>query len=252
MLVHLNHKVHVLFRRQDLDMVKLEGKIVVVLDVLFATSTMIAALGGGASEVIPTLNEEQAREQARNLPAGSYVLAGELFAETIPGFAPPTPLALLEHDVGGRTLIYATTNGTVALKESAGGAHVFAGALLNADAVVRHIAQRHPDGTILIVCSGLHGQSQPGGHVRRGLLRRAHRARDRRASGFLRRGVGGACALPQRAGGVDAAALPGGADDAGAGAHPRGQVCCPPRRAGRRSQADRRALDAGGGGRDEA
>ena len=157
MLVHLNHKVHVLFRRQDLDMVKLEGKIVVVLDVLFATSTMIAALGGGASEVIPTLNEEQAREQARNLPAGSYVLAGELFADTIPGFAPPTPLALLEHDVGGRTLIYATTNGTVALKESAGGAHVFAGALLNADAVVRHIAQRHPDGTILIVCSGSMG-----------------------------------------------------------------------------------------------
>jgi len=157
MLVRLNHKVHVLFRRQDLDMVKLEGKIVVVLDVLFATSTMIAALAGGASEVIPTLNEDHAREQARNLPAGSYVLAGELFADTIAGFAPPTPLALLEHDIKDRTLIYATTNGTVALKESAGGAHVFAGALLNADAVVRHIAQRHPDSTILVVCSGSMG-----------------------------------------------------------------------------------------------
>ena len=157
MLVRLNHKVHVLFRRQDLDMVKLEGKIVVVLDVLFATSTMVAALAGGASEVIPTLNEDQAREQGRNLPAGSYVMAGELFAETIAGFAPPTPLALLEHDIEGRTVIYATTNGTVALKESAGGAHVFAGALLNADAVVRHIARRHPDGTILVVCSGSMG-----------------------------------------------------------------------------------------------
>jgi 2-phosphosulfolactate phosphatase len=157
MLVRLNHKVHVLFRRQDLEMVKLDGKIVVVLDVLFATSTMIAALGGGAAEVVPTLNEEQAREHARDLPAGSYVLAGELFAETIPGFAPPTPLALLEHDVRERTLVYATTNGTVALKESAGGAHVFAGALLNADAVVRHIAQSHPEGTILIVCSGSMG-----------------------------------------------------------------------------------------------
>ena len=157
MLVRLNHKVHVLFRRQDLDMVKLEGKIVIVLDVLFATSTMIAALGGGAAEVIPTMNEEQAREQARNLPGGSYVLSGELFADTIPGFAPPTPLALLEHDLAGRTLVYATTNGTVALKESAGGAHVFAGALLNADAVVRHIARRHPEGTILIVCSGSMG-----------------------------------------------------------------------------------------------
>jgi 2-phosphosulfolactate phosphatase len=157
MLVRLNHKVHVLFRRQDLDMVKLEGKIVVVLDILFATSTMIAALAGGASEVIPTLNEDHAREQARNLPAGSYVLAGELFADAIAGFAPPTPLALLDHDIEQRTLIYATTNGTVALKEAAGGAHVFAGALLNADAVVRHIAQCHPDATILVVCSGSMG-----------------------------------------------------------------------------------------------
>ena len=30
MLVRLNHKVHVLFRRQDVDMVKLEGKVAVV------------------------------------------------------------------------------------------------------------------------------------------------------------------------------------------------------------------------------
>ena len=154
MLVRLNHKVHVLFRRQDLDMVKLEGKIVVVLDVLFATSTMIAALGGGAAEVIPTLNEEQAREQARALPAGSYVLAGELFADTIPGFAPPTPLALLEHDVQGRSLIYATTNGTVAMTLAAGAARVYCGALLNARRIVEHIAQHHARETVLIVCSG--------------------------------------------------------------------------------------------------
>ena len=60
MLVPLNHKVHVLFRRQDLDMVKLEGKVVVVLDVLFATSTMITALPHGASAVIPTLDEAHA------------------------------------------------------------------------------------------------------------------------------------------------------------------------------------------------
>jgi 2-phosphosulfolactate phosphatase len=157
MLVRLNHKVHVLFRRQDLDMVKLEGKIVVVLDVLFATSTMIAALADGAADVIPTLNEEHAREKAKELPEGSYVLAGELFADTIAGFAPPTPQALMRHDLRGRTVVYATTNGTVALHESSGAAHVYAGALLNAGAVVSHIARHHPQGTILIVCSGSMG-----------------------------------------------------------------------------------------------
>jgi 2-phosphosulfolactate phosphatase len=157
MLVRLNHKVHVLFRRQDLDMVRLEGKVVVVLDVLFATSTMIAALADGAREVVPTLNEEHARELARELTRDSYVLSGELFAETITGFAPPTPLALMAHDLRDRTLVYATTNGTVALRDASAAGHVYAGALLNAGALVRHIALRHLDETVLIVCSGSMG-----------------------------------------------------------------------------------------------
>lgn len=157
MTLALNHKVHVLFRREDLDMVKLEGKVVVVLDVLFATSTMIAALAHGAESVIPTLNEAQAREAARPLPPESYVLAGELYAETLPGFASPTPLALMQQPIKGRTLIYSTTNGTVALKESSAASHVYAGALLNAQAVVRHIGSMHREETIVVVCSGSMG-----------------------------------------------------------------------------------------------
>ena len=157
MLVQLNHKVHVLFRRQDLDMVKLQGKTVIVLDILFATSTMIAALADGAAEVLPALNEGHAREKAAGFERGSVVLAGELFADTIAGFAPPTPMALMAHDLHGRSVIYATTNGTVALNDAAGAAHVYAGALLNAAAVVEHIARHHADTTILIVCSGSMG-----------------------------------------------------------------------------------------------
>jgi len=84
-------------------------------------------------------------------------LAGELFADIIEGFAPPTPMALMAHDLRGRSVIYATTNGTVALNDSAGAAHVYAGALLNAGAVVNHIARHHADTTILVVCSGSMG-----------------------------------------------------------------------------------------------
>jgi 2-phosphosulfolactate phosphatase len=157
MLFELSHKVHVLFRRQDLDTVKLEGKVAIVLDVLFATSTMITALAHGASEVIPTLDEQDARARAGGLPEGSYVLSGELLAETIGGFVSPTPLALMQHGVQQKTLIYSTTNGTVALRDSASAGHVYAGALLNAEAVVRHIARMHPDRTILVVCSGSMG-----------------------------------------------------------------------------------------------
>ena len=157
MLYQLSHKVHVLFRRQDLDTVKLEGKVVVVLDVLFATSTMIAALAGGAAEVVPTLDEHDARSMARGLTPGSYVLSGELFSETIDGFASPMPLALMQHGVQGKTVIYSTTNGTVALRDASVAGYVYAGALLNAQAVVRHIASHHPEETIVVVCSGSMG-----------------------------------------------------------------------------------------------
>ncbi len=156
-VVRLTHKVHVLFRREDLDTVRLEGKVVVVLDVLFATSTMVAALAHGASEVIPTFDAEHARREAKALPPGSYLLAGELYAEHIEGFAAPTPLALMRHELAGRSLIYSTTNGTVALREAAPADHVYAGALLNARAVVETIATHHAGATILVVCSGSMG-----------------------------------------------------------------------------------------------
>jgi 2-phosphosulfolactate phosphatase len=152
--LELSHKVHVLTKREELDTVRVAGKVVVVLDILFATSTMITALANGAREVIPVLDEAAARARARALPEGSFVLSGELMAETLPGFAHPAPQALLEHGIAGKTVVYSTTNGTVALAHAAGGARVYAGALLNAGHLARHICATHPGETVLIVCSG--------------------------------------------------------------------------------------------------
>ncbi len=157
MSMQFKHKVHVLYRKEDLDHERLDGKVAIVLDVLFATSTIIAALANGATEVIPTLDEAGARAEAQRHPEGSYILAGELYAETLPGFASPTPLALLREPIAGRKLIYSTTNGTVALRQSSGAAYVYAAALLNGEAVIRHVLKRHPGHTILIVCSGSMG-----------------------------------------------------------------------------------------------
>jgi 2-phosphosulfolactate phosphatase len=147
-------KIHVLLKKEELDAQRLEGKVVVVLDILFATSSIVTALAHGASEVIPTLDGRAAQEAAKEFPEGSYVLSGELNADTLPGFVHPTPKALLAEGIAGRRLIYCTTNGTVALAKSKGAAHVYAAALLNGRAVVERIVAQHPDSTILIVCSG--------------------------------------------------------------------------------------------------
>ena len=157
MSLHFGHKVHVLFRKEDLDHERLEGKVAMVLDVLFATSTIVNALANGATEVIPTLDEAGAKAEAQKHPDGSYLLAGELYAITLPGFAPPTPLALAKEPIAGRTLIYSTTNGTVALRQASAADHVYAVALLNGRALVRRVLAQHPDKTILIICSGSMG-----------------------------------------------------------------------------------------------
>jgi 2-phosphosulfolactate phosphatase len=152
--IELNHKIHVLTKKEELDTVRVPGKVVVVLDILFATTTMVTALAHGAREVLPVADEAAARAQAKQLPPGSYVLSGELNADTLPGFAHPAPLALVEHGVQGKSVIYSTTNGTVAMTLAAGAASVYCGALLNARRIVEHIAERHARETVLIVCSG--------------------------------------------------------------------------------------------------
>ena len=151
----MSARVHVLLKKEELAGERLPGKIVIVLDVLFATTTIAAALDGGATDVIPTLDGEAALAAACGRADGTFVLAGELKAETLPGFAHPTPLTLLrDAPVDGKTLIYSTTNGTVALMKSAGAAQVYAAALVNGRAVVEHVRREHPGATVLVVCSG--------------------------------------------------------------------------------------------------
>jgi 2-phosphosulfolactate phosphatase len=147
-------KLHVLLKKEELDGQLLPGKVVIVLDVLFATTSIAAALAHGATEVIPTLDGEAARAVAAGRPAGSYVLAGELAAETLPGFAHPTPLALLDLPLAGRSLIYSTTNGTVAVNKASGASRVYAASLGNGAAVVEHVLRRAEGETVLLVCSG--------------------------------------------------------------------------------------------------
>lgn len=147
-------KLHVLAQKEELDGQRLPGKVVIVLDVLFATTSIAAALAHGATEVIPALDGDAARAVAAARAPGSFVLAGEYGAETLPGFAHPTPLALLGEPLRGRALVYATTNGTVAIHKAAGASRVYAAALANGAAVVEHVIARAQGETVLVVCSG--------------------------------------------------------------------------------------------------
>ncbi|NLO81269.1 MAG: 2-phosphosulfolactate phosphatase [Xanthomonadaceae bacterium] len=149
--------VHVILRKEDLEPARLQGRVVVVFDVMFATTTIATVLAHGAAAVIPARDADEARRAAAGLAEGEYLLAGESRLHAIPGFLPAVPLRLLREPLAGRQLVYSTTNGTVALLESEPAAAVYAGALVNGRAVAERLASRHGEETVLLVCAGSGG-----------------------------------------------------------------------------------------------
>ena len=156
-IISASNKVHVLLRKEDFDATRLSAKVVIVLDILFATTTIVAALAHGANEVIPATDEHDARNAAKQFSDDNTMLAGEKHIHPIPGFESPMPLALVQKGVAGKRLIYSTTNGTVALKLASVAPHVYAACLLNGAATVDHVLRAHPGESVLVVCSGSAG-----------------------------------------------------------------------------------------------
>lgn len=145
-------KLHVLLKREEIDPARLDGKVIIVLDILFATTTIVHAFAQGARRIHPVRDRDEGLRAAAAL--GACVLAGEQMARPIPGFAPATPMALAAHGLADRDMIYCTTNGTQALVAVAHAAHVYVGSLLNGRALVEHVIARHTEQSVLIVCSG--------------------------------------------------------------------------------------------------
>ncbi|HMM66060.1 MAG TPA: 2-phosphosulfolactate phosphatase [Dokdonella sp.] len=145
-------KLHVLLKREEIDPARLRGKVIIVLDILFATTTIVHAFAQGAARIHPVRTRDEGLALARGCIA--CLLAGEYRARPIDGFAPATPMALAASGLDGVELIYCTTNGTQALVAVSGAEHVYVGALLNGKALAAHVAANHPLASVLIVCSG--------------------------------------------------------------------------------------------------
>lgn len=144
--------LHVLLKKEEINPALLADRIVIVLDILFATSTMIHALAEGVEAIWPALDTDDANVVAQGV--GDCIRSGEYLAEHLPGFAPAFPLLLSREPLRGRKLVYCTTNGTVALRAANDASFAYVGALLNGAALVAHVRQAHPGSSVLIVCSG--------------------------------------------------------------------------------------------------
>jgi 2-phosphosulfolactate phosphatase len=151
--------VDVVFSPVGLTPPEVHGRVVFVIDVLRAGTTMCAALAHGARAVVPVASTEEALRLAQTLGPDT-VLAGERNCVRIPGFALGNcPREMTADAVRGRTVILTTTNGTRALLAVAGATHVYVAAAANftlSAAVAREARLRGEE--ILIVCAGREGR----------------------------------------------------------------------------------------------
>jgi 2-phosphosulfolactate phosphatase len=149
-------RVHVALTPGEFPDLVLDGRAALIVDVLRATSMVIAACDAGCGRVIPVADAAEARERARALAPEPVLLAGERGGENIEGFdLGNSPLDCIHEKVAGRAMVLTTTNGTIAMLKASQAASAAIAALTNVGAAVRWSVSQGRDVTVL--CAGDRG-----------------------------------------------------------------------------------------------
>jgi 2-phosphosulfolactate phosphatase len=137
----------------------LSQTVCVVFDILRATSSMITALGNGATAIAPVSDIPEALRLRQRHP--DILLAGERAGLRIEAHLTGgvtfdlgnSPREFTAEKVAGRAIATTTTNGTRALRACAAASRTLVAAFLNLQATADFIARQAPP-NLLIVCSG--------------------------------------------------------------------------------------------------
>ena len=145
----------------------LPASTVLVVDVLRASTTIISALASGCVAVVPVSDADEARRRAAATPGA--LIAGERRGEPLQGFdLGNSPLEFSPARVGGRTVIFTTSNGTRALVAVRAAAAVGVAAFVNASAAAAWAVAQGRD--VVVACAGERGAVSLEDHVCAGLL----------------------------------------------------------------------------------
>ncbi len=123
--------------------------VVVVTDVLRASSAIVTAFMNGVERIIPVGTLEEAKAYKDR----GYMVAAERDG-IVRDFADfgNSPYNFTPERVQGKQIVYSTTNGTNAIKLASSGSQVLIGAYLNISALATHIIKSGRD--LLILCAG--------------------------------------------------------------------------------------------------
>ena len=151
------NNLETLFIPEEIKNTELEGKLVVVIDVLRASSTIVTALANGCNGFIPILSPEKVREKAQQFEKEKILLGGEREGKKIEGFdLGNSPREYKREAVQDKTIIFSTTNGVKTLEMIKGAQRIVIGSFLNLQAVCHYCTNYQGD--ILIICAGREGR----------------------------------------------------------------------------------------------
>ena len=142
-------KVEVCFSPYLFPLYKDEFDIIVVIDVLRATSAICTAFHNGVKELIPVSTIEEAKEYQQK----GFLVGAERQGKVVKGFDfGNSPFYYMNPELKGKTVVLSTTNGTKSINIAKDAGTVVIGALSNLDVLKHWLEEQQKN--ILCLCSG--------------------------------------------------------------------------------------------------
>ncbi len=142
-------RVEVCFTPGGYEYFKNDFDIVIVIDVLRATSAICAAFENGVNSIIPVPTIEEAKEYQKK----GYLAGAERKGQIVEGFDfGNSPFSYMNPEFRGKDIVLTTTNGTKSLDVAKDAETVLVASFLNLDAICEWIIKQNKD--VVCLCSG--------------------------------------------------------------------------------------------------
>ena len=128
---------------------QMAGRIVVVIDIFRASSSICYGIDNGAKAIIPVATVDECLSYADQ----GYLLAAERNGEVVEGFDfGNSPYSYTAEKVKGQTVVLTTTNGTFAIQQAKQADQIVLGSFLNLTSICNWLIAQDKD--VLLLCSG--------------------------------------------------------------------------------------------------
>jgi 2-phosphosulfolactate phosphatase len=134
------------------DLYSSKNKIIIIVDILRASTMITTLFENGAKRIIPVTSLEEALEYKKN---GFLVVAERNGKKVEFADFDNSPFSFMGEKVIGKTLVYSSTNGTNTINLAKNSETILIASFLNLSAVSDFLYKERKD--ILIVCSGWKG-----------------------------------------------------------------------------------------------